>query len=101
MQKIIATVGLPASGKTTFSTHQKHTEFLKIIRDELRFIYFGQTKPIIGCEDILTRMRNEHIINAAQKGVPNIIVDETNYHKGNLTELADLAEELNYKFVRL
>lgn len=94
MAKMIITVGLPASGKSTFAEDVvKHApRTVNTNRDDLRFmmygVYFGE--PID--ENEVTNVQHG-IINNALKKDKDVIVSDTNLNKRFVKSLVKIAEK--------
>ena len=78
-RKIIITIGLPAGGKSTWSKNfiAKHNNFVKVGRDEFRYMLKNQGFCEPNIEKLITDLVNMTIENclAARQ---NVIYDATN-----------------------
>jgi len=97
---LYATVGLPASGKTTWAeTMVKDHGALRINRDDIRAMLISQpgVKTVLPDENLVTAIQNAGIEDALKKGY-TVVVDNTNLRRKNLTELHKLAIKHNAIF---
>lgn len=91
MQKVIITRGLPSSGKTTWAYQhiQKHREFVRINKDDLRSMLYGDAWTV----------KQERFILAARDGLlchyllngKSVIIDDTNFHPKHIAKIKELA----------
>jgi predicted kinase len=96
MQKIILTVGIPASSKTTWSKEEvkKNPEGItRINRDDLRSMmsnyHFSDSN-----EKLVTAAKTFMIQQALRYG-RDIIIDETNLNRRNFDDICKLVREMN------
>src|SRR6185295_16122559 len=80
MQKVIFTIGLPASGKSTWSKDfaEKHINYVRVNRDDLRNMRGKYWLP--KQEDLITVWERDCICSALYEGY-NVIVDATNLNQ--------------------
>ena len=102
---IIATCGLPASGKTTFALSERKKDpqgVCRANRDALRIAHAGDRLGEPRQEAIVTRAQDEMIRAAFEYGYHTVIVDDTNLHGfGRLSILAaDLGADFQVKDFR-
>lgn len=95
MIQIILTVGLPASGKSTWAKEEcaKKKHFVRINKDDIRAM-LGQPHNaeyertvVLGMRDALVR----HFIEKDQ----SIIIDDTNFHIKHLRTIIKIAQDYN------
>lgn len=97
MAKLIATRGLPASGKTTWAREQRDWVW-RVNRDDLRAML--QTRWPHGdqdYEDMCTEVQHA-AIRALLEHEADVVVDDTNLRPSTLDNLRDLAEEMGAQF---
>jgi predicted kinase len=88
---VIATIGLPGSGKSTWATDhvRKNDNFVRVNRDDFRFMLKNMPTCEPKVEDMITQMSNSAILTAL-KYKRNVIVDNTNLKKRYLEDLVHL-----------
>lgn len=97
-QKLIATQGIPASGKSTWAKMEvlKDPEGTVIVeKDSLRTMlgkYWVDSR-----EDLVSEMHLNCVIMALREGY-NVIVDGTNLHEDHIPMWEDLAEDHDVEF---
>jgi predicted kinase len=104
MQTILyATVGLPASGKTTAA--RRHVDELpdtrtRVNRDDLRRMLFGKARGLTHAqEDLVTTAQIAAVRGLLlDDGVDTVVVDDTNLNPVHLERLAALAAECGALF---
>jgi len=76
--KVIITVGIPGSGKSTWAKEQvkKHANFVRVNRDDLRMMLKMSGTVELKLEDAITKMCKHMIVQALLKKM-NVIVDNT------------------------
>jgi predicted kinase len=95
-QKIIVTVGLPGSGKSTWARKQcaLHPETLvRVCRDDIRNMMGTYWVP--SRENLVTKVENASVDVSIQKGY-SIIVDATNFK--SINKWQQLAKEIKLDF---
>lgn len=98
-RKLIATCGLPGSGKSTWALKQVDTDVEHICRanrDEIRVAHAGRRLGIGRQEAIVTDTQFEMIRSSFAHGYHTVIVDDTNLH--GVGRLRRLAAELGATF---
>lgn len=97
--KIIMTVGLPASGKTTWARKQVDkypNEVMRVNKDDLRvMLHNGEHSK--GREQFVLAVR-DRIIEAALESKKSVIVDDTNLHPKHESRLREIAEQHGVSF---
>jgi len=94
-QKVIFTIGLVASGKTTWAKEliKKDQSYKRVCRDDLRHMLSNYTFNNEN-EKLVTKVKNDIIENILMEGY-NLIVDETNLNfkriKETITKIAEVA----------
>jgi predicted kinase len=92
VRKLIATIGLPGSGKTTWALKQVDRNpdgVCRSNRDAIRVAHAGRRLGTPAQEAIVTRAQHEMIRAAFAYGYHTVIVDDTNLHgTGALERLA-------------
>lgn len=99
MSRLTITVGLPASGKTTWALRelQKDGNTLRVNKDELRPMLHGE-KPWSGKQEGKTIAAQRGLVKGILEKGYNVIVDDTNLNEGIVEAWKQLAREGNYKF---
>jgi tRNA uridine 5-carbamoylmethylation protein Kti12 len=98
-RRIIATCGIPASGKTTFALGEIDKDpdgVCRANRDALRVAHAGRRLGRPAQEAIVTAAQDEMIRAAFQYGYHTVIVDDTNLH--GFSRLTALAAQLGADF---
>lgn len=93
MRKIILTMGLPASGKSTWAKEMlaKHQgQYKRINKDDLRAM-LDDSKWSKANEKFVLQIRDTMVLSALNEGF-NVIVDDTNLHPKHLQKMLDIAE---------
>lgn len=90
--RIIITVGLPASGKSTWAREvvQKDGTFVRVNKDDLRAM-LHDGKWSAKREDQIIAMRDVMIKTAFQAKL-NVIVDDTNLHPKHIQRITEIAK---------
>ncbi len=95
-QKLIITLGLPASGKSTFASklaEENPETHIRVCRDDIRHMLGTYWVP--AREKVVTMIENASVDAGLHKGF-NVIVDATNFSSFN--KWKDLAKELKIEF---
>jgi len=98
--KLLALVGLPASGKTTYARKLVEKGWVRVNKDDMRAMLHNSkfSKPN---EAFVLRLRDDVIVRALTQG-QNVVVDDTNLDPKHVTQFRDLANtfeaEFDYKF---
>jgi len=95
MLKVILTVGIVASGKSTWAKEEVKkdpTGTVRVNRDDLRimmsnYVYSQQNERLV----VSTR---NHIITSALKSGKNVIIDDTNLNRRNFDDVCKLVKNL-------
>lgn len=98
-RKLIATLGLPGAGKTTWALKQIDKDpahVCRVNRDALRIAHAGRRLATPAQEAIVTAAQHAMIRAAFQYGYHTVIVDDTNLH--GVTALQNLAADLGAVF---
>lgn len=94
-KRIILNIGIPASGKTTTSKQfiAKNPDFMRVSRDDFRFMFNGL--PILEpkAERALTGIVQKTILSLIDSGY-NVVVDQTNVKRKYLNEMIGFCQEL-------
>jgi len=96
MPKLIATVGLPASGKTTFA-RALQPSIVRVNRDDLRRMLHGARLYTQWAERQVTAAQRAQVEALLRAGV-NVCVDDTNLRARTVREWAKLAARLGAEF---
>jgi len=98
--KIIATRGLPASGKTTWANEQMSVfpekRYIRVNRDDIRKLLHND--EFTNSNEKLTRRARNRLIRLGIESDRNVIVDDTNLVPSTMASLKELAEELKVTF---
>jgi len=95
MQKVILTIGLPASGKTTWAKkelEENPSKYKRINKDDLRAMLDGKWTP--ASEKFILQSRDTLIEQALRDGF-SVIVDDTNLNPSHLRNIILLVERFN------
>lgn len=92
--EVIINIGCPASGKSTFTTEflKKNPGWVKVSRDDFRYMLkgVGFCEPKI--EKMITHMHNQAIVTALANKL-NVIVDNTHLKVSSISEIINLVKE--------
>jgi predicted kinase len=91
--KVILTVGLPASGKSSWAKEmvkQNPGEYKRVNKDDLRAM-LDCSRYTKGNENFVIKIRDQVILEALKKG-KSVIVDDTNIHPKHQNHIKDLVE---------
>lgn len=93
--QIILTVGLPASGKSTWAKERirKSENFVRINRDDIRMMLKNQGQLDPNLENMVTDIQHS-IVNLALSRKQNIIIDNTHLKRKYIT---DMIEKYNHR----
>ena len=96
MLKVILTVGIPASGKSTWSKEEVRKDpesTIRINRDDLRNMltnyHYSESN-----EKFVSAIKEFTLVHALKRG-GNVIIDETNLNKRNFHDVCDIVRSLN------
>lgn len=91
--KIIMTMGLPGSGKTTWARRYQteHPGVARVNKDDLRAM-LHDSKQSKGRENFVLTVR-DFIVGQALAGGHDVIVDDTNFHPKHRARLEEIAAE--------
>ena len=95
MQKVILTIGLPASGKTTWAKkelEENPSKYKRINKDDLRAMLDGKWSP--ASEKFILQSRDTLIEQALRDGF-SVIVDDTNLHPSHIRNISLLVDRFN------
>lgn len=83
---------LSASGKTTLADNfiSKNPNFVKVERDDIRKMLYGQERMWKGDEDLVSQIQQQAIVNAFTKGF-SVVSSDTNLNLKNVNGLKQLA----------
>lgn len=91
----IVTVGLPASGKSTYARRWTKRGFVEVNRDAIRRRYFGGRFGVPQIEAAVTRIAREQIADAARAGC-GVIVSDTHVTRRSRKAITRLLRGLGY-----
>ncbi|NJM96522.1 MAG: AAA family ATPase [Phormidesmis sp. RL_2_1] len=93
MKKVVITVGLPASGKSTWSKAlvlKEAGQWVRVNKDSLREMCHS-SKFSQSNEKFIVQLRNSIILQALADG-KNVIVDDTNLHPKHIRAITELVK---------
>src|SRR5579885_2339419 len=96
MLKVILTVGIPASGKSTWSKEEVRKDpegTIRISRDDLRTMLSNYHSSESN-EKVVTALKEFTLVHGLKRG-RNVIIDETNLNKRNFDDVCDIVRSLN------
>jgi len=96
--KMILNVGLPGSGKTTWTKNfiKSNPNYIRVNRDDIRDMISGHDYVFSReAENQVTDIQNDLLIKFMKEG-KNIIVDDTNLNKSTVLKLHKLGRRYNY-----
>ena len=101
-QELVVTVGLPASGKTTWTNEliAKDPNYVNMNRDDVRLMMQGRgryAKFSKWRENTVTEIMRHGVIAALQNG-KSVIVSDTNLNPGLNRNWKDLADDMNVSY---
>lgn len=99
MQKIILTVGIPGSGKSTWAKAEVAREpnsWCRINNDDIRAMYNGSVYSP-DYEKFVTETRNFMIREALKRG-KNVIIDNLNINRRHFDDVVKIAKSVNGNF---
>lgn len=92
--EVIINVGVPASGKSTWTKEfiKKNPDYVRVSRDSFRYMLkdSGWCEPKI--EKMITNLVNNAILTALSNKL-NVIVDNTNLRAKSINQIIDLVHE--------
>jgi len=97
-RKLIICRGIPASGKTTWAVEWLSQDPLyraRVNRDDIRWMVFNSGHGDNVDESIVTRIHNAALQQLMHEG-RDIVVDNTNLYKSNVSYLKKVARENGY-----
>lgn len=94
--KLMAMVGLPASGKTTESRRLVDNGWVRVNKDDLRAMLHN-SKWSGKNEAQVIAIRDAVIIDALKRG-KSVVVDDTNFNESHIERFKQLAKEFNATF---
>lgn len=105
MNRIVICVGIPGSGKSTFTNNfiKKHPSFYRVSRDEIRKAYTGLNNNDFKTSDKHDEIKRMVIdvetysLNLLFTHKKDIIVDNTNSKKNELENIINLGIKNNYQ----
>jgi predicted kinase len=96
MLKVILTVGIPASGKSTWSKEEVRKDpegTIRISRDDLRTMLSNYHYSEAN-EKVVSALKEFTLVHGLKRG-RNVIIDETNLNKRNFDEVCNTIRTLN------
>ena len=96
--QFLITVGLQASGKTTWTEQHSCSNTYNSNRDDLRIELYGTYQTTISQEKAISKIQNERVLNAIQNKM-DIIISDTNLNSKTQDKWKCLASQYNYDFV--
>ena len=89
MQRIILTIGISGSGKTTWASKfcEMNDEYIRVNRDAIRMQITGSNSRLLDREkeNLVTKIQDEQVRAALNDGY-NVIIDNTNLNKKYIEE---------------
>jgi predicted kinase len=91
--KVLILIGVPASGKSTWSLDfvRKNPDWVRVSRDDFRFMLKDQPVCEPRIELLINTIQDSVILEALAKGL-NVIIDNTNLKKKYIEHFAKLVE---------
>jgi predicted kinase len=98
--RIIMTVGLPGSGKTTWAMEyiKQNPNAVRVNKDTIRSMLYGDREWLREMEDFVCSIRDYAIVNALLKG-HEIIVDDTNLNPQHRERIEQIVAGLGISVV--
>ena len=92
-KEVILCIGIPASGKSTWSSEyvKKNPNYIRVNRDDYRIMLKDQAVCKPNVENYITKCVNNDILTGLHAGF-NVIVDQTNCKAKYIEELCDLVK---------
>jgi predicted kinase len=91
--KVLILIGVPASGKSTWSLDFVRTnpDWVRVSRDDFRFMLKGQPVCDPRIELLINTIQDSVILDALAKGI-NVVIDNTNLKKKYIEHFAKLVQ---------
>lgn len=92
--EVIINIGCPASGKSTWTKEfiKKNPNYVKVSRDDFRYMLKDQGFCEPKIEKMITFMHNQTVVTALVNKL-NVIVDNTNLKVSSINEIVNLVKE--------
>jgi predicted kinase len=91
--KVLILIGVPASGKSTWSLDFVRTnpDWVRVSRDDFRFMLKGQPVCDPKIESLINTLQDSVILDSLEKGL-NVVIDNTNLKKKYIEHFAKLVQ---------
>lgn len=91
--KVLILVGVPASGKSTWSLDfvRRNPDWVRVSRDDFRFMLKDQPSCEPKIESLINTIQDSVILDALAKGI-NVVIDNTNLKKKYIEHFAKLVQ---------
>ena len=91
--KVLILIGVPASGKSTWSLDFVRTnpDWVRVSRDDFRFMLKGQPVCDPKIESLINTLQDTVILDSLAKGL-NVVIDNTNLKKKYIEHFAKLVQ---------
>jgi predicted kinase len=91
--KVLILIGVPASGKSTWSLDfvRKNPDWVRVSRDDFRFMLKGQPVCDPKIEFLINTLQDTVILDSLAKGL-NVVIDNTNLKKKYIEHFAKLVQ---------
>jgi predicted kinase len=91
--KVLILIGVPASGKSTWSLDFVRTnpDWVRVSRDDFRFMLKGQPVCDPKIESLINTLQDSVILDSLAKGL-NVVIDNTNLKKKYIEHFAKLVQ---------